>query len=128
MIRVDSLCRNYGEVKAVDRLSFEIDCGEIVGLLGHNGAGKTTIMKMLCGCLEPTRGYITIDGRDLATERTEVQKSIGYLPENAPLYPDMSVVDFLDYMASLRMVPKSIRRARIRQAVDYTALSGKENQ
>lgn len=85
MIEVRHLSRHYGALKAVQDVSFSIDTGEIVGLLGHNGAGKTTIMKMLTGYLEPSAGTITIDGLDIAEQRREAQRRIGYLPENCPL-------------------------------------------
>ncbi len=85
MINVENVTRKYGNFKAVDNVSFEISPGEIVGLLGHNGAGKTTIMKMMTGFLEPTRGNMTIDNLDIATDRQQIQKKIGYLPENCPV-------------------------------------------
>ena len=100
MIRVKSLTRTYGDLTAVDQVSFEIGRGEIVGLLGHNGAGKTTIMKMLTGYLEPTNGSIEIDGLDISSEREAVQQRIGYLPENDPLYYEMTVIDYPDYPAT----------------------------
>ncbi len=125
MIRVEALTRNYGDLTAVDQVSFEIGPGEIVGLLGHNGAGKTTIMKMMTGYLEPTGGSIEIDGLDLATARTAVQSRIGYLPENDPLYPEMTVIDYLDYAAELHGVPEAERLQRIREAIHKTALASK---
>ena len=125
MIKVEELTRTYGDLTAVDRVSFEIGRGEIVGLLGHNGAGKTTIMKMLTGYLEPTSGTVTIDGLDIATHRAEVQRRIGYLPENDPLYPEMTVIDYLDYAASLHGVAEEDRPARIREAIEKTELAAK---
>ncbi len=125
MIKVEALTRTYGDLTAVDQVSFEIGQGEIVGLLGHNGAGKTTIMKMLTGYLEPTAGAIEIDGLDLATQREAVQLRIGYLPENDPLYTEMTVIDYLDFAASLHAVPDSERVKRIREAIDKTALLSK---
>ncbi len=122
MIRVESLTRTYGDHTAVDQVSFEIDQGEIVGLLGHNGAGKTTIMKMLTGFLEPTAGSIEMHGLDIRTRREAVQRQIGYLPENCPLYPEMNVIDYLDYTAALHGVPKTERQTRIRQAITRTEL------
>ena len=125
MIRVEALTRTYDGLTAVDQVSFEIGTGEIVGLLGHNGAGKTTIMKMLTGYLEPTGGSIEIDGLDINTEREAVQQRIGYLPENDPLYYDMTVIDYLDYAATLHGVPDAERNDRIREAIIQTALSSK---
>jgi len=125
MIRVEALTRTYGDLTAVDQVSFEIGTGEIVGLLGHNGAGKTTIMKMLTGYLEPTGGSIEIDGLDINTAREAVQQRIGYLPENDPLYYDMTVIDYLDYVATLHGVPDAERTDRIREAIVQTELSSK---
>ncbi len=125
MIRVEALTRTYGGLTAVDQVSFEIGTGEIVGLLGHNGAGKTTIMKMLTGYLEPTGGSIEIDGLDINTEREAVQQRIGYLPENDPLYYEMTVIDYLDYAATLHGVPDTERPDLIRKAIDRTELSSK---
>ena len=125
MIKVEALTRTYGDLTAVDQVSFEIGQGEIVGLLGHNGAGKTTIMKMLTGYLEPTAGAIEIDGLNIATQREAVQQRIGYLPENDPLYTEMTVIDYLDFAASLHAVPDSERVNRIRGAIDKTALLSK---
>jgi ABC-2 type transport system ATP-binding protein len=123
MIRVDELIRTYGDLTAVDRVSFEINQGEIVGLLGHNGAGKTTIMKMLTGYLEPTAGSIEIDSLDIANNRSAVQQRIGYLPENDPLYPEMTVIDYLDYAAELHGVAPDKRIECIWQAIERTGLA-----
>jgi ABC-2 type transport system ATP-binding protein len=122
MIEVRGLSRRYGGLKAVDDVSFDIDRREIVGLLGHNGAGKTTIMKMLTGFLEPSSGSITVDGLDIGSHRRAVQQRIGYLPENCPLYPDMTVIDHLDYQAVLRGIPPSYRGRMIRSAIERTEL------
>ena len=125
MIRVESLTRTYGDLTAVDQVSFEIGTGEIVGLLGHNGAGKTTIMKMLTGYLEPTGGCIEINGLDISTKRATVQRQIGYLPENDPLYYEMTVIDYLDYAATLHGIPDTERTDRIREAIAQTELSSR---
>jgi len=125
MIKVDALTRNYGELTAVDQISFEIGQGEILGLLGHNGAGKTTIMKMLTGYLEPTAGRIEVDGLRIDLDRAAVQARIGYLPENDPLYPEMTVIDYLDYAASLHGVAQVQRPQRIREAIERTDLHAK---
>ena len=125
MIEVRELSRSYGELKAVQDVSFSIGHGEIVGLLGHNGAGTTTIMKMLTGYLEPSSGEIRIDGMDIAEQRREVQRRIGYLPENCPLYPEMTVLDYLDYQASLHGLPPKSRAGAIRRAVERTELGAK---
>ncbi len=125
MINVKNLARAYGGFLAVDGVSFEIPDGEIVGLLGHNGAGKTTIMKMLSGYLEPSVGSIIIDGIDLAQDPRAVQARLGYLPENLPVYPDMAVADYLDYAATLKGLEGKARHDSVRRAVDNTELTGK---
>ncbi|WPD21379.1 MAG: ATP-binding cassette domain-containing protein [Candidatus Electrothrix scaldis] len=128
MIKVEHLTRKYGDFTAVDKVSFEIGQGEIVGLLGHNGAGKTTIMKMMTGYLEPTEGSITIDGLDVGKDRRKIQKKIGYLPENCPVYPEMTVLEYLEYSATLHGVAAQDRPALIRSAVARTALEAKASK
>lgn len=128
MINVENLSRSYGNFKAVDDVSFSISHGEIVGLLGHNGAGKTTIMKMLTGYLEPTSGNITIDGLEIRSNQRQIQEKIGYLPENCPVYPEMSVLGYLEYSAALHGVPKGEQQNCIRQAVERTRLFDKASQ
>ena len=123
MIEVNGLTRNYGDLVAVNEVSFEIPRGQIVGLLGHNGAGKTTIMRMLTGYLEPTAGSIRIDGLEISEQRLNIQRKIGYLSENAPLYPDMSVVEYLEYVADLRSVPNRERLPAIKRALANTRLT-----
>lgn len=125
MIEVKGLSRQYGNLTAVDDVSFDIAAGEVVGLLGHNGAGKTTVMKMLTGFLEPSSGSIQIDGVDLATQRRAVQARIGYLPENCPLYPEMAVVDYLEHQATLRGLVGAQRDHAVRSAIERTGLTGK---
>lgn len=125
MIQVDHLTRRYGEFTAVDDVSFHIRRGEIVGLLGHNGAGKTTIMKMLTGYLEPTAGSIRIDGLEIGRDTRAIQARIGYLPENCPVWPEMTVIDYLDYQASLHGVPADKRNAAVARAIRRTALKDK---
>ena len=125
MIEVRELSRSYGALRAVHQVSFDIDRGEIVGLLGHNGAGKTTIMKMLTGYLEPSSGRIRIEGVDVAEQRRRAQRRIGYLPENCPLYPEMRVLDYLDYHAALHGMPSGRRAGAIRRAIERTELGPK---
>jgi len=122
MIEVQSLTRRYGKNLAVNGVSFTIGSGEIVGLLGHNGAGKTTIMRMLSGYLEPSGGSIDIDGVALATNAHQIQQQLGYLPENLPIYPDMMVADYLEYAATLKGVPAKDRYQQMREAISATAL------
>ncbi len=128
MINIENVTRRYGDFAAVDQVSFSISQGEIVGLLGHNGAGKTTILKMLTGYLEPTEGSITIDGSDIIKNRQQVQSNIGYLPENCPVYPDMTVLDYLDYAASLHGVAEKDRNELLIDALTQTALLDRAHQ
>lgn len=125
MIKAENLTRHYGDLVAVDDVSFEIPRGQIVGLLGHNGAGKTTIMKMLTGYLEPTSGRAYVDDVDIDDDRLAVQRKIGYLPESCPLYPEMTVIDFLEYVADLRDIPADKRKDVIRAVVQKTELGAK---
>jgi ABC-2 type transport system ATP-binding protein len=124
VIALRNLTRRYGPVVAVDDVSLEIERGEIVGLLGHNGAGKTTVMKILTGYLEPTSGSVVIDGLDVVRQRTEVQRRLGYLPENAPLYPEMLVQDYLRWMAELRGLATDRRDRAVAEAAAKTGLQG----
>jgi len=121
MIEAKNLVRRYGDFRAVDDVSFRIEPGEVVGLLGHNGAGKTTIMKMLTGFLEPSAGSVIVDGVDVFADPSAVQAQMGYLPENSPLYPELSVVDYLAYAAGLRgldpqkCVPQAIAATQLQE-------------
>lgn len=128
MIKAENLVRKYGDFTAVSDVSFEIPKGQIVGLLGHNGAGKTTIIKMLTGYLEPTSGEVRVDGHNVETESLIVQSKIGYLPENCPVYPDMTVIDYLFYMAELRGIPQSEGPSAVKTAIARTALTEKARQ
>ncbi len=111
MIDVSDLTKSYGPIEALRGVSFHIAPGEIVGLLGPNGAGKTTIIKILTGYLHPDAGTVMVDGLDVLTHTREVQARIGYLPENAPLYPELSVQAYLKMMAELRQIPPGEQRA-----------------
>jgi ABC-2 type transport system ATP-binding protein len=128
MIETQNLTKFYDEFKAVDDVSFNIGTGEIVGLLGHNGAGKTTIMKMLTGYLEPSAGSIVIDHLDISEQRAEIQKRIGYLPENCPVYPDMTVIDFLDYAAGLKGLTGLDSNRAVRRVIERMELRDKAGQ
>ena len=128
MIKVSSLYRNYAGFCAVDNVTFEVEKGEVVGLLGHNGAGKTTVMKMLTGFLQPSAGSIMIDNMEIGDHRYEVQKLIGYLPENCPLYTAMSVIDYLGWMADLKGVAHQEKSQRIAAAIAATDIQQQANQ
>jgi ABC-2 type transport system ATP-binding protein len=105
MIHVEGLTKRYGERTAINKLTFNANKGEIVGFLGPNGAGKTTTMRILTGYMPPSEGKATVAGFDLLTQSLEVRKRVGYLPESVPLYPEMTVVQYLDFMAELRQTP-----------------------
>jgi len=125
MLQVEHLTRRYGELTAVDDVSFRINHGEVVGLLGHNGAGKTTIMKMITGYLEPSAGSIRVDDRELGADPRAIQARIGYLPENCPLWPEMTVIDYLEYQAALHGVADRDRPAAIARSIRRTVLQDK---
>ena len=122
MLEVQSITRHYGELKAVDKVSFSVERGEIVGLLGHNGAGKTTIMKMLSGLLEPDAGSIRFHGVSVSSSPEELQRQLGYLPENLPVYPELSVASYLDYAAELKGLTGDDKRQAIKGVIEATDL------
>ncbi|MCB0324350.1 MAG: ATP-binding cassette domain-containing protein [Bdellovibrionales bacterium] len=122
VIELEAVSRRYGAFTAVDAVSFTVPRGQILGLLGHNGAGKTTILKMLTGYLEPSLGTVRVAGLDMVAERLSAQAKIGYLPENCPLYPEMVVIDYLSHIASLRAVPIAAQAKLIRRALERVGL------
>ena len=122
VIKVENLTRNYGAVKAVNSISFEIPKGQIVGLLGHNGAGKSTTLKMLTGFLDPTSGSVTVDGLDVEENQLAVQSKIGYLSESSPLYPDMTVGQYLRYVGEMRNIPEPEMAEALSSAIRSTGL------
>lgn len=128
MIELEHLTRRYGDFTAVDDVSFRISRGEVVGLLGPNGAGKTTLMKMLTGFLEPSEGFIRVDDLEVGRDTRAIQVRIGYLPENCPLWPEMTVIDFLDYQAAIHDVPAAHRGQAIAAAIRRTALGEKATE
>ena len=122
MIEVTGLSKSYGSIQALDDVSLRVDEGEVVGLLGPNGAGKTTLMKIMTGYLQPDSGSVLVDGFDVVSDTLKVQERIGYLPENAPLYPELSVQAYLKIMADLRRVPRKAQPELISRAVRATGL------
>jgi ABC-2 type transport system ATP-binding protein len=128
MIDVTNLSKSYGSVQALREVSFHVDAGEIIGLLGPNGAGKTTMMKILTGYLQPTNGTAVVDGLDVLTHALEVKRRLGYLPENAPLYPELSVQAYLKMIADLRQVPENEQPARLTVAIRATNLEDRLTQ
>jgi ABC-2 type transport system ATP-binding protein len=122
MIEATGLSKRYGELVAVDDVSFSVQPGEVVGFLGPNGAGKTTTMRILTGFLPPTDGSATIAGHDIFDEPLAARRAVGYLPETPPLYPEMSVEGYLSYVASIKDVPRAQRRAAVARAVERCGL------
>lgn len=128
MIEVRDLIKAYGQIQALKGVSFSVADGEIVGLLGPNGAGKTTIIKILTGYLQPDEGIVEVDGLDVLTQTQAAQARIGYLPENAPIYPELSVQAYLKLMADLRQIPAQEQRARLSEAIHATGLADRLTQ
>ena len=123
MIHVDGLTKRYGSVKAVNGISFDVHAGEVLGFLGPNGAGKTTTMKILTSYLAPTTGRAEVAGYDVYDHALEVRARIGYLPEGTPLYKDMSVLEYLNFVADVRNVPiGSTRTARMSRVVEQCGI------
>jgi ABC-2 type transport system ATP-binding protein len=121
-IQVTDVSKSYGTVQALEGVSFQVESGQVIGLLGPNGAGKTTMIKILCGYLQPDNGRVLVDDLDVMEQTLEVQARIGYLPENAPLYPELSVQRYLMMMADLRRIPKEDRLRHLSDAVRATGL------
>ena len=123
MIEVQHLTKRYGPVTAVDDVSFRAERGEILGFLGPNGAGKTTTMRILTGYMPATDGKAMVGGYDVQEQPIEAKRRTGYLPETPPLYPDMTVRDYLAFCASIKGVPRAERAARVKNSMDRTRIS-----
>lgn len=123
MIEVVEITKSYGPIEALRGITFQVAPGEIVGLLGPNGAGKSTAIKIITGYLHPDSGLVKVDGLDVLAHTREVQARIGYLPENAPLYPELSVQTYLKLMADLREIPREEQPARLSEAIYATGLA-----
>ena len=124
MLQVSRLTKYFGAILAVDNVSFSVDKGEVVGFLGPNGAGKTTTMRILTTYLPATSGTAKVNGFDIRTESIEVRQSLGYLPENVPLYPEMRVEEYLQFRAKLKGVDRTVRRKRIEYCLERCRLLG----
>jgi ABC-2 type transport system ATP-binding protein len=123
MLIVRDVTKAYGDIQALGGISLDVAAGEIVGLLGPNGAGKTTSLKIITGYLEPDSGSVTVDGLDVHANLHAVQAQIGYLPESAPLYPELSVQDYLRMMATLRQIPEEEQPLCLSEAIHATGLA-----
>lgn len=128
MVEVKNLTKEYGKKIAVDQISFEMEKGVIYGLLGSNGAGKSTTMNLITGYLAPTEGEILIGGYDLQKETEKAKSFIGYLPEIPPLYPDMTVWEFLSFVARLKGVKKDIMEEQLKEIMDQTGIMDVEDR
>ena len=123
MIEVTNLTKKYGDHIAVDHLSFRVEKGQIYGFLGPNGAGKSTTMNIITGYLAASEGTVTIDGKDVQKDPEEAKRSIGYLPELPPLYVDMTVREYLEFVAELKKVPKKERKQQIDEVMEMTQIT-----
>ena len=124
MIKVKDLSKNYGSVEAVKSISFDLNDGEVIGFLGANGAGKTTTLKMMTGYLVPTNGSITVNDMDIIEDVHSIQKQIGYLPELNPLYAEMRVYDYLEFLASIRDITGPQYKEALARVVEQCGLRG----
>lgn len=128
MIELKNVTKKYGNLVAVNNISFDVKDGEIIGLLGQNGAGKSTTMNMITGFIEPTEGDIIINGYDISKKAKKAKKQIGYMPENVPLYTELSVKEFVSYMAELKLINKKERKEAVQKALENTGLIEVQNR
>lgn len=127
MIKVKNVTKKYGNFYAVRDINFEVNDGEIVGFLGRNGAGKSTTMNMITGFIEPTEGEIIVNGYNIDEKPKKVKAQIGYMPEGIPLYYDLTVKEFISYMAELKLVPRKSRKEAVKKAIERTGLEKVQN-
>ena len=128
MIEVKNVTKKYGSFVAVDDISFTINDGEVVGFLGPNGAGKSTTMNMITGYIEQTEGNIIVDGFDTLKKSKKAKKEIGYMPEGVPLYTDLTVKEFVTYMAELRKVDRKTKKENVQKVLKETGLDQMQNK
>ena len=128
MIEVKNITKKYGNFTAVDNINFKIEEGEIIGLLGPNGAGKSTTMNMITGYIEPTKGEIIINGYDISRKPRKAKTQIGYMPEGVPLYSDLTVKEFVTYMAELKKVDRKTRKEKVEKIIEQTGLKDVEKK
>ena len=128
MIEVKNVTKKYGSTIAVDDVSFEVKDGEVVGFLGPNGAGKSTTMNMITGFIEPTMGQIIVNGNDISKRPRKAKKEIGYMPENVPLYYELTAKEFVSYMAELKLVKRSERKQKVEKVLKETGLEDVKNK
>ncbi len=128
MIEVKNITKKYGNFTAVDNINFKIEEGEIIGLLGPNGAGKSTTMNMITGYIEPTEGEIIVNGYDISKKPKKAKTQIGYMPEGVPLYSDLTVKEFVTYMAELKKVDRKTRKEKVEKIIEQTGLKDVEKK
>ena len=128
MIEIDNLVKKYGDHVAVDHLSLTVEPGKIYGFLGPNGAGKSTTMNIITGYLGATSGTVTINGHDIFKEPEEAKKCVGYLPEIPPLYTDMTVLEYLNFVAELKKLEKGLRKRYVEEAMETTGILDVKNR
>src|SRR5512138_440355 len=128
MIQVENLTKRYGERVAIHNLTFHANKGEIVGFLGPNGAGKTTTMRILTGYMPATEGKAIVAGFDVFDQPIEAKRRTGYLPETPPLYPDMSVIEYLAFVAKIKGVPTAERKQRVQYVMERTRVDDMANR
>ena len=128
MIEVQNLTKKYGSHLAVDNLSFQVDKGMIYGFLGPNGAGKSTTMNIMTGYIAATDGTVRINGYDILKEPEKAKKCIGYLPELPPVYPDMTVYEYLKFAAEIKQIKKAQRNGQIESAMEQTQIADVQNR
>ena len=128
VIEVNNLVKRYGDHTAVDHLSFKIEKGKIYGFLGPNGAGKSTTMNMITGYIASTEGTVTIDGHDILEEPEQAKKCIGYLPEIPPLYFDMTVLEYMNFVADLKKIPKNEKKSMVEEVMEMVKISDMRNR
>ena len=128
MIEVKNVTKKYGSFTAIDKISFEVKDGEVIGFLGPNGAGKSTTMNIITGFIEPTEGHIMVNGNDISKKATKAKKQIGYMPENVPLYQELTVKEFVNYMAELKRVDRKQRKLQAEEILKETGLEEVQNK
>ena len=128
MIEIKNVTKKYGNTIAVDNISFNVKDGEVVGFLGPNGAGKSTTMNMITGFIEPTNGQIIINGNDISKKPRKAKKDIGYMPENVPLYYELTAKEFVTYMAELKMVKRNVRKEEVEKVIKDVGLEEVQNK
>ena len=128
MIEVNNLVKRYGDHTAVDHLSFKIEKGKIYGFLGPNGAGKSTTMNMITGYIASTEGTVSIDGHDILDEPEQAKKCIGYLPEMPPLYFDMTVLEYMNFVADLKKIPKDKKKSMVAEVMEMVKITDMKNR